>query len=104
MNFGAWDNVFLASFSDSTYYGFEPVSCARNLIFVKEISMGPFILVDCVGDAKDQLLRLRKTTSERREPTGNIVYMVDGNDYSATELIQLANSVVGKAIPRLSLG
>ena len=43
-----------------------------------------------VNEAKIQLLRLRKVVSETRK----LVYLVDGKEYSDSQLIQLANSIV----------
>ena len=60
-----------------------------------------FIRVNTAEQAKDQLLRLRKTAGEKQDSTGKVLaYIVDGKEYSAKELIQLANSVVCKTIPR----
>lgn len=66
--------------------------------------MSGYYLVNTVEAAKYQLLRLRKTTAEKRNSAGEVLaYIVDGEEYCAEELIRLANSVVGNAIPRPSL-
>jgi hypothetical protein len=67
--------------------------------------MDGYHLVTTVEAAKDQLLQLGKTTAEKYGSTGEfIAYLVDGGEYNAEELMQLANSVVSNAMPRPSLG
>jgi hypothetical protein len=57
--------------------------------------------VTTIEAAKYQLLRLRKTTAEKYSSASEFVaYLVDGLEYSAEELIWLANSVVSKAMTR----
>jgi hypothetical protein len=63
--------------------------------------MNNWRIVKTMEKAKEQLLRLRKTVTERRGANMVNVYLVDGDEYSESELIQLANSIV-KEIPTYS--
>ena len=55
--------------------------------------MKPKVVRD-VLDASIQLLQLRKTTVEKdKEPGGQKIYRVDGEDYTEEKYIALANSI-----------
>ena len=56
-----------------------------------------FIVVGNVSEAKDQLFKLRKVVTERQS-NGVSTYVVDGEGYSAAQLIGLANSVVANGL------